>query len=102
MRPIAGMSDSGCERSSAFLAANSSDDRMPLLCNSASSSILVKRSASWALSGRYGSLAGATRGSGALVCTPSTETIGRVETPTVPCWLVRVSGLAENQNRPAR
>src|SRR5207245_11248525 len=57
------------ERSSAFLAANSSDERMPLLCNSASRSIFAKRSVSWALSGRYGSLAGATRGSEALVCT---------------------------------
>ena len=72
------------ERSSAFLAANSSDERMPFLCNSASRSILAKRSVSWALSGRYGSLAGAIRGSGVLACAPSTETTGRVETLTVP------------------
>src|ERR1700745_2862797 len=79
------------ERSSAFLAANSSDERMPFLCNSASRSILANRSISWALSGRYGSLAGATDGSGALVGTPFNETTGRVEILTVPCWLVRVS-----------
>src|SRR5258705_11967063 len=78
------------ERSSAFLAANSSDERMPFLCNSASRSILAKRSVSWALSGRYGSLAVATRGSGALVCTPSTEASGRGGEIPCPSWLVRV------------
>jgi hypothetical protein len=36
------------ERSSAFLAANSSDERMPFFCNSASRSIFAKRSVSWA------------------------------------------------------
>src|ERR1700738_518584 len=41
------------ERTSAFLAANSSDERMPFLCNSASRSIFAKRSVSWVLSGQW-------------------------------------------------
>ena len=67
-----------------LLAANSSDERMPFLCSSASRSILAKMSVSWALSGRCGSLTGAVPGSGVLACAPSTETTGRVETLTVP------------------
>ncbi len=35
----------------------------------------------------------ATRGAGALRGTPSSETTGKLETPTVPYWLVKVSEL---------
>ena len=72
------------ERAGDIPARQHSDERMPFMCNSASRSILAKRSVSWALSGRYGSLTGAVRGSGVLACAPSTETTGRVETLTVP------------------
>ena len=44
------------ERSSAFLAANSSDERMPFFCNSASSSIFAKRSVSWAAADNHSGL----------------------------------------------
>jgi hypothetical protein len=83
------------DRSSAFLVANSSGDRMPFWCKSASRSILAKMSLSWAVAAREGSGcgtgAGARRGSGALLGSPFIETMGNCEMLTVPCWLAKVS-----------
>jgi hypothetical protein len=70
------------DRSSAFLAANSSDERMPFFCKSARRSILAKMSVSWAVATwegwAWGAGAGASRG------TPSTDTTGNVETLMIP------------------
>jgi hypothetical protein len=74
------------DRSSAFLAANSSDERMPFFCKSARRSILSKMSVSWAVAACEGWACGAGAGAGALRGTPSTDTTGNVETLMVPCW----------------
>ena len=76
------------------MAANSSGETMPFCCKSASRSILANMSISWAVSPRSGSSfgeAGGRRRSGGSPGAPSIDTMGKLETLTVPYWLVKVS-----------
>ena len=75
------------DRSSAFLAANSSGERMPFCCSSASRSMLTNMSISRAVSAWWGSNfgeAGGRRHPSASPGAPSTDTMGKLERLSSP------------------
>jgi hypothetical protein len=75
------------DRSSAFLAANSSGARMPFCCSSASRSMLANMPISWAVSAWWGSTfgeAGGRRHPSASPGAPSTDTMGKLERLSSP------------------